>query len=199
MLNAKICSIRIVANPERMVIQEAKRAYTYLNLYGYNVDAIIVNRILPDLAGLKGSIFEQYVKSQKTYLEDIEESFQPLPIFKVEHQGEEVFGLELLQKIGKAIYGKTDANEIYHSESPFKVKEFDTYYKMSIYLPFIGQSEFDLEKFGDELIIAVNGRKKSVLLPRFANFLNLNGSAFEDSWLHIRLNKEKNEYIKMGK
>jgi arsenite/tail-anchored protein-transporting ATPase len=189
MLDPKVCSIRIVANPERMVIQEAKRAYTYLNLYGYNVDAVIVNRILPELAGVEGSIFEQYVKSQGKYLEDIEESFQPLPIFKVEHQGKEVFGLELLDKIGDAIYGDVNPEEIYHSENPFRVKEFDQFYKISMFLPFISDSDFGLDKFGDELVVEVNGRKKSVLLPRFANFLNLNGHAFEDSWLHIRLNK----------
>ena len=189
MLDPKICSIRIVVNPERMVIQEAKRAYTYLNLYGYNVDAVIVNRVLPDLAGVKGSIFEQYVKSQVKYLEDIEESFQPLPIFKVEHQGKEVFGLELLDKIGSAIYGAVNPQEIYHSENPFKVKEFDQYYRISLFLPFITDSEFELNKFGDELIVEINGRKKSVLLPRFANFLNLDGHTFKDSWLHIRLNK----------
>lgn len=189
MLNPEVCSIRIVANPERMVIQEAKRAYTYLNLYGYNVDAVVVNRILPELAGTAGSVFEQYVKSQGQYLQDIEESFQPLPIFKVEHQGQEVFGLELLDKIGSAIYGDRDPAEIYHNESPFSVTEFDTYYKVSMYLPFIGESDFDLKKYGDELIITISGRKKSVLLPRFANFLQLEGHAFQDSWLHIRLMK----------
>jgi arsenite-transporting ATPase len=104
MLNPEICSIRIVANPERMVIQEAKRAFTYLNLYGYNVDAVIVNRILPKMAGGAGSVFEQYVQSQDKYLQDIEESFQPLPIFKVPHQGTEVFGLDLLEQIGNTIY-----------------------------------------------------------------------------------------------
>lgn len=189
MLDPKVCSIRIVANPERMVIQEAKRAYTYLNLYGYNVDAVVVNRILPELAGAEGSVFEQYAKSQGKYLADIEESFQPLPIFKVQHQGQEVFGLELLNKIGEAIYADKNPAEIFHSESPFKVEEFDDYYKISMYLPFIGASEFDLEKFGDELVISVGGRKKSVLLPRFANFLQLSGHAFEDNWLHIRLKK----------
>jgi arsenite-transporting ATPase len=189
MLNPEVCSIRIVVNPEHMVIREAKRAYTYLNLYGYNVDAVIINRILPELAGGVGSVFEQYVKSQGKYLADIEESFQPLPIFKVEHQGKEVFGLELLDKIGIAIYGDKSPDDIYHNESPFQVKEYDDYYKISMYLPFIGASEFGLEKFGDELMIAVNGRKKSVLLPRFANFLKLEGHAFEDSWLHVRLKK----------
>lgn len=189
MLNPEVCSIRIVANPERMVIQEAKRAYTYLNLYGYNVDAVVVNRILPELAGAAGAVFEQYVKSQGNYLEDIEESFQPLPIFKVEHQGQEVFGLELLDKIAIAIYQELNPAEIFHKESPFKVEEYDDYYKISMFLPFIGQSEFDLEKHGDELIIGVGGRKKSVLLPRFANFLALDGHAFNESWLHIRLRK----------
>jgi arsenite-transporting ATPase len=189
MLNPEICSIRIVANPERMVIQEAKRAYTYLNLYGYNVDAVVVNRILPELAGGVGSVFEQYVQSQSKYLQDIEESFQPLPIFKVEHQGQEVFGLELLEKIGMAIYKEVDPAEIFHKESPFKVEEFSTYYKASMYLPFIGAEEFTLEKYGDELMISIGGRKKSVFLPRFANFLDLDGHDFKDSWLHIRLKK----------
>ena len=189
MLNSDVCSIRIVANPEQMVIQEAKRAYTYLNLYGYNVDAIVVNRILPELAGGVGSIFEQYVQSQGKYLADIEESFQPLPIFKVEHQGKEVFGLALLEQIGRAIYGEKDPAAIYHNESPFKVKEFSDYYKISMYLPFMQASEFSLEKFGDELVITAHGRKKSILLPRFANFLQLSGHAFEDAWLHIRLKK----------
>jgi arsenite-transporting ATPase len=189
MQDPEICSIRIVANPERMVIQEAKRAYTYLNLYGYNVDAVVVNRILPELAGGVGSVFEQYVQSQGKYLQDIEESFQPLPIFKVEHQGREVFGLELLEKIGTAIYKERDPAEIYHKESPFKVEEYPDYYKVSMYLPFIGAEEFSLEKYGDELMISIGGRKKSVLLPRFANFLELDGHAFNESWLHIRLKK----------
>ncbi|BDS14600.1 ArsA family ATPase [Aureispira anguillae] len=189
MLNPEVCSIRIVANPERMVIQEAKRAYTYLNLYGYNVDGIIVNRILPDLAGGVGSVFEQYVKSQGKYIEDIEESFQPLPIFKVQHQGQEVFGLALLEKIATAIYQELNPADIFHKESPFKVQEYPDYYKISMYLPFIGQAEFGLEKYGDELLISVGGRKKSVLLPRFANFLKLDGHAFDNSWLHIRLKK----------
>lgn len=189
MLDPKICSIRIVANPERMVIQEAKRAYTYLNLYGYNVDAIVVNRILPELAGGAGSVFEQYVQAQGSYLADIEESFQPLPIFKVEHQGQEVFGLELLEQIAHSIYKERDPAEVYHNENPFRVEEFSDYYKISMFLPFIGAAQFSLEKYGDELVLALPGRKKSILLPRFANFLKLDGHSFENSWLHIRLKK----------
>ena len=119
MLNPEICSIRIVANPERMVIQEAKRAFTYLNLYGYNVDAVIVNRILPETLGVEGGVFQKYVQAQSTYLQDIDESFQPLSIFKVQHLGEEAFGLDLLNGIGTAIYGAQNPAEIFHNEKKF--------------------------------------------------------------------------------
>jgi arsenite/tail-anchored protein-transporting ATPase len=189
MLDPTVCSIRIVANPERMVIQEAKRAYTYLQLYGYNVDAIIVNRILPEEMGVSGSVFEKYVKSQGEYLQEIEESFSPLPIFKVEHVGEEVFGLELLDQIGRKIYGDLDPKKIFHRESPFAVKEEKEHYVISMHLPFITSSDFALNKYGDELVINIGGRRKSVFLPRFANYLELDGHDFKDSWLHVKLKK----------
>lgn len=189
MLDPTVCSIRIVANPERMVIQEAKRAYTYLQLYGYNVDAIIVNRILPEEMGGAGSVFEKYIKSQAEYLQEIDESFSPLPIFKVQHLGQEVFGMELLDKIGRSIYGELDPKKIFHRESPFAVKEEKDHYVISMHLPFIGSSDFKLNKYGDELVINLGGRRKSVFLPRFANYLELDGHEFKDNWLKVKLRK----------
>jgi arsenite-transporting ATPase len=192
MLDPSVCSIRIVANPERMVIQEAKRAYTYLQLYGYNVDAIIVNRILPEEMGGAGSVFEKYIKSQAEYLQEIDESFSPLPIFKVQHVGQEVFGLELLDKIGRSIYGELDPKKIFHRESPFAVIEEKHHYVISMHLPFIGSSDFKLNKYGDELVINLGGRRKSVFLPRFANYLELDGHEFKDNWLKVKLRKSGN-------
>jgi arsenite-transporting ATPase len=192
MLDPSVCSIRIVANPERMVIQEAKRAYTYLQLYGYNVDAIIVNRILPEEMGGAGSVFEKYIKSQAEYLQEIDESFSPLPIFKVQHVGQEVFGLELLDKIGRSIYGELDPKKIFHRESPFAVIEEKHHYVISMHLPFIGSSDFKLNKYGDELVINLGGRRKSVFLPRFANYLELDGHEFKDNWLKVKLRKGRN-------
>ncbi|MEO1438132.1 MAG: TRC40/GET3/ArsA family transport-energizing ATPase, partial [Bacteroidota bacterium] len=151
MINPEICSIRIVANPERMVIQEAKRAYTYLQLYGYNVDGIVVNRILPKGAG--GTLFEKYLKDQKLYLEEIEETFSPLPIFKVGHLGQEVFGLDLLEQIGDSLYHNQDPITIFHQENPFEVIEEGAHYIIKLRLPFIKHGDFTLDKFGDELII----------------------------------------------
>ena len=189
MLDPSICSIRIVVNPEKMVIQEAKRAYTYLQLYGYQVDVIIVNRILPEGMGLENSVFQKYVSSQKDYLQEIEESFSPLPIFKVKHLGQEVFGLDLLDKIGDEIYQEKDPKQFFYKGNPYSVKEEKNHYIISIHLPFIENNDFKLDKFGDELVIHLAGKRKTIFLPRFANYLELDGFDFSNSSLHVRLKK----------
>lgn len=189
MLDPKVCSIRIVANPERMVVQEAKRAYTYLQLYGYNVDAVIVNRILPTEAGAAGSVFEKYVQSQAKYLAEIDDSFAPVPILKVAHQGQEVFGLELLEGISQSLYSEHGAAEIMHQQNPFEVSETDKSYTISVRLPFIEGEEFEVQKYGDELIINLNNRRKSVFLPRFANFLTMQSYQYQSPFLRVVLLK----------
>lgn len=189
MLDPEVCSIRIVANPEHMVIQEAKRAYTYLQLYGYNVDAVLVNRILPDEAGAEGSVFERYVQSQRKHLHEIEDSFSHLPVLRARHLGEEVFGLELLERIGQTFYGERNPRDIFHRENPFEVSESDRHYTIGLHLPFIGKDRYVLNKFGDELVLDVNNRRKSIFLPRFASFLEMDGHDYSGGWLRVRLKK----------
>ncbi|MEO0895700.1 MAG: ArsA family ATPase [Bacteroidota bacterium] len=187
MINPDITSIRLVANPERMVIQEAKRAYTYLQLYGYNVDGVVVNRVLPQQED--GSFFSDYYQAQQKHLQDIEESFQPLPVFKVMHQGKEVFGLELLQKIGEAIYQNIDPTLIFHNENPYQIREEKGDYHLSIKLPFLKDKAYKLEKYGDELVIDIGNRRKNIFLPRFANFLTLYHHEYKNSSLKVVLKK----------
>lgn len=186
-INPELTSIRIVANPERMVVQEAKRSYTYLQMYGYNVDAVIVNRVLPEVA--REGWFAKYLEGQDKYMEEINESFSPLPILTVGHLGQEVFGLELLEKIGDQVYGDLDPTAIFHNESPFQVKEDKDAYEISIRLPFVTEEEFSLQKFGDELVIDISNRRRNIFLPRFANFLKLESYRFEAPWLRVKLTK----------
>ena len=186
-LDPEITSIRIVTNPERMVIKEAQRAYTYLQLYGYNVDAIIVNRVLPDDAG--GETFKSYLKSQKQYLQDIEENFSPIPIFKVAHQGQEVFGTDLLDKIGDAMYKGIDPVAVLHLDKPFEFIENSEGYFVKVRVPFVTEKDIELKKFGDELVIDLGNRRKSIMLPRFATFLKLKEYRFQAPWLVISLIK----------
>lgn len=187
-LDTSQTSIRLVANPERMVVQEAKRAYTYLQLYGYNVDALITNRILPEEAS--GSFFDQYLADQKAHMEDIEESFVGLPKLRVGHLGKEVFGVEMLQAIGDKLYGDEDPAKIMFSESPVQIEEGEGFYTIRLKIPFIEEEDFSIQKFGDEIVIDIGNRRKTVFLPRFANFLQMQGHRYEAPWLEVELSKE---------
>lgn len=186
-LNPEITSIRIVTNPEKMVIREAKRAYTYLQLYGYNVDAVVINRILPQKAG--GDTFKYYIQSQKKYIAEIEESFDPIPVLKVKHQGQEVFGQALLNKIGASVYKGLNAADVLYLDKPFEVIENSKGYFFKTKLPFITEKEIELKKFGDELVINLGNRRKSVMLPRFASYLKLEEYRFQAPWLVVSLIK----------
>lgn len=186
-LDPEVASIRIVTNPERMVIKEARRAYTYLQLYGYNVDAVVINRILPEQN--VGEAFKYYINAQKKYIEEIEEAFQPLPILKVKHQGQEVFGMKLLDKIGTSVYRGKKAADVLHMDKPFEVVENKKGYFFKTKLPFVVEDEISLKKFGDELVIDLGSRRKSLMLPRFASFLKLEEYRFQAPWLVISLVK----------
>ena len=184
-LDPEVASIRIVTNPERMVIKEAKRAYTYLQLYGYNVDAVVINRILPKNAG--GDTFKYYIESQEKYIKEIEESFNPIPVLKVKHQGQEVFGTKLLKKVGTSVYGQTNPAKVLHMDKPFEVVENEKGYFFKTKLPFVKEQEIELKKFGDELVIDLGNRRKSLMLPRFASFLKLEEYRFKAPWLVVSL------------
>jgi arsenite/tail-anchored protein-transporting ATPase len=186
-LDPEVCSIRIVTNPERMVIKEACRAYTYLQLYGYNVDAVIINRILPENAG--GGVFQNYLDAQTQYIHEIEESFSPIPVLKVKHQGREVFGTELLDKIGDSVYEDKNPAAVLHLDKPYELIENGDGYFFKTKLPFVTEKEIELKKFGDELVIDLGNRRRSIMLPRFAGFLKLEEYRFQAPWLVVSLVK----------
>ena len=182
-----ICSIRLVTNPEKMVINESKRAYTYLNLYGYNVDAVIINRIIED--DRSDSLFSNYIKSQKFYIKDIEESFAELPIFKAKHLGEEIFGLDKLQNFADTLYQKTKPELVLHNESPYKLEQTDNGYVLKIKLPFLKDKKYTINKFGDEIVLQIANQRKNIFLPRFVNFYKLSDHEYNAPWLNVSLIK----------
>jgi arsenite-transporting ATPase len=180
----EICSIRLVVNPERMVLNESKRAYTYLSLYGYNVDAVLVNRIFGDAdSGTLGD----YIKSQEKYLDDIQEVFLGMPILRVMHQGGEVFGTEALHKVSEELYGKLDPAEVLYRDEPYKFEKDGDGYLLRIKVPFIKDKQYALQKYGDEVVIQLGNRRKNLFLPRFVNFYELDRYHYEHPWLIIHL------------
>ena len=179
-------SIRLVMNPEKMVIEEARRAYTYLQLYGYGVDSVIVNRVLPAEEVPDNSFFEGYVTSQRRYLEEIEQSFSPLPILRVPHLGQEVFGAERLDRIADAMYEDGDPTAVLHDEPTVQVREDDDAYVMDLRLPFVDDEAVEVRHRGDQLVVQVANQRRNYILPNFLTYYTLAGHTLDDEGLHVR-------------
>ncbi|MCS3758196.1 ArsA family ATPase [Salinibacter ruber] len=179
-------SIRLVTNPEKMVIEEARRAFTYLQLYGYGVDSVVVNRVLPEDEVPAASFFEGYVESQREYLEEIEQSFRPLPILQVPHLGEEVFGAERLGRIGDAMYAERNPTDVFYDEPTFTVEEDGDAYVLNLRLAFATEADVDVRQLGDQLVVQVVNQRSNVILPNFLNYYHMTSAALEEGWLRVR-------------
>lgn len=153
MWNKDIVSMRIVTTPEKIVIKETKRNFSYLHLYNYNVDAIIVNKLYPKEA-LEG-YFYKWIKNQKDAIEDIKDSFKGIPIFYLELQKHELRTINLLKEVSKKIYGNTDPYNILFRNTIFSEAVEDNKQVFRILLPFFDINDMELLQKGEELTLII--------------------------------------------
>ncbi len=179
-----ITSIRIVVNPEKMVIKEAQRSFTYLNVYNFNVDAIVVNRVMPEI--VSDDYFKGWKDIQKKYMEMIKESFAPLPIFKAPLFENEIVGSEMLERLGAEVFGDRDPVRIEYNIRTQEIIKENGGYVLAIRMPFAEKKEVSLSQKADELIIRVGNIKRTVTLPRTLLSYSVKGAKFEDEVLRIR-------------
>ncbi len=156
-------SVRLVVNPERMVIAEARRTYTYLSLFGYRVDAVIANRMLPD--AVADPWFERWKELHVEHLKTIEDSFAPLPVLKVDLASDELVGVAALRGFADRVYGDLDAASILFSGQPLKITRRAGRTTMSLELPFADRDELELGRRGDELLVKVGPYRRAITLP----------------------------------
>jgi arsenite-transporting ATPase len=160
----KTTSMRLVLNLEKMVIKEAQRAYTYLNLYDYHTDAVIVNRVLPE-AGT-GKFFDGWRKAQWRYEEMVREAFDPLPILEAPMFEQEVVGEEMLGRLGDAIFADVDPTALLQHSRPQRMERDGKDYVLCLDLPFAAKDEIDLVQRENELFVKVGPYKREISLPR---------------------------------
>jgi len=176
-------SIRLVINPEKMVIKEAQRAFTFFNFFGYTVDLIIVNRLIPD--EVKDDYFSHWKTIQENYQQIIQDTFSPIPIFSSELFNQEVIGIDLLQKMARIVYGEKDPAQIFFSQKPVTIEKVDGGYVLSMSLPFVEKKDLDLFQKGEELVIKAGNFKRNILLPRILLHYSIKGAKFEKERLRI--------------
>jgi arsenite/tail-anchored protein-transporting ATPase len=178
-----VTSARLVVNPERLVVAEARRTFTYLSLFGYHVDAVIANRILP--RELDHPWMTQWRATQSAHLDVIAETFAPLPILEAELANEEVVGMPALSLFAKQLYGETDvAARLSHTE-PFTVDAEGDALLLSVQLPFTDQNDVRLGRTGDELVLTVGPHRRALMLPDSLVRRDVAGARFVDDRLVV--------------
>jgi arsenite-transporting ATPase len=184
LVDEKRSSVRLVVNAEKMVIAEARRTYTYLSLFGYRVDAVIANRIIPD--HVTDPYFVKWKEIQAEHLTTIRDSFQPVPILTARLFDQEIIGGDLLEQLGQEVYGESEGSEILHRDQPIRVRKRGAYYVLSMRLPFADREDLDIYRKGDELYVRVGSYKRNLILPHALQRLDIRQARFVEEGLEIR-------------
>jgi arsenite-transporting ATPase len=162
--DSKVTTVRLVTNPEKVVLKETQRAFAYFCLYGLTIDAVIVNRILPH--EVRDNFFTAWKDTQERWVQSIEEFFAPVPVWKVPLFQDEVLGIERLETLGRALYGSRDPAKCFFADAPYHFRKVDGNYQVHLRLPFVASEDINLHKKLDELVIRVGGFKRYVSLPQ---------------------------------
>jgi arsenite-transporting ATPase len=156
-------SIRLVTNPERMVIKEAQRTFTYLNLYGYLTDAIVVNRVFPH--EVDGSYFSAWRELQGRQVELVREAFDPVPVLLCPFFEQEVMGEAMLDRMSEVLFAQHRPESLLYEDvsQQLVMNEIDA--RLKLHVPFVEKGEIELKKIGIELVVRVGGYKRNIMLP----------------------------------
>jgi arsenite-transporting ATPase len=177
-------SVRLVTNPEKMVIKESLRAHAYLSLYNVATDMVVANRIIPDQ--VTDPFFQRWKENQQQYRHEIHENFRPLPVKEVPLYSEEMCGMEALNRLKETLYGDEDPTQVYYKETTLRVVQEQDQYSLEVYLPGIPKSQVELTKTGDELNIRIGNHRRNLVLPQALAALQPAGAKMEEDYLKIR-------------
>jgi len=176
-----------VMNPDRMVVKEAMRTFTYLNLYGYLTDAVVVNRVLPEEAA--EGYFAAWREAQEEHMELVTSAFAPVPILTAPWFPREVMGAEALDRLGDEVFGERHAAEVLHERLSQELSADNGRATLRLDLPFAERGDIQLKKIGLEVIVRVGPQKRTIMLPPTMASYATSGARFEDGALEVSFEK----------
>jgi arsenite/tail-anchored protein-transporting ATPase len=178
------CSIRLVVNPERLVVAEAERTATSLSLFGYAIDAVVVNRILP--AEVSDPYLATWKERHAAHLATVRTAFAPVPVLTAPLLADEPVGIDDLAQLGSEVYGDRDEQAVLHQQRPVTVEETPDGYVLRIALPFATKDDLEIHQAGGDLHLKVAGVKRAVPLPAALRRRAIGGASLADGWLEVR-------------
>ncbi len=179
------CTVRLVMNPDKMVIGEAMRTFTYLNLYGYLTDAVIVNRVFPSDVG---EYFAGWRRVQEEHLSLVRSAFSPVPVLCAPYFESEVLGAEMLDRLAGALFGGPgglDPASVLHDRLTQELRVSEDGAQLRLMLPFAHKGDISLKKIGLELIVGVDGQRRTIILPSALGAFQPTAATFEDGTLEV--------------
>ena len=177
-------TVRIVLNLEKMVVKEAKRAYTYLSLFGYVTDAVIVNRQLP--GDIHDVLFQKWQLIHKRYQAEVEQSFAGVPILNVPLFDSEVVGTKMLSRMATAVYGERDPATHFATTNPQRIDKDGADYVLTLKVPFVDRETVDLSRHNGELYVTVGNYRREISLPRVLARRDTTSATIADGELRVR-------------
>jgi arsenite-transporting ATPase len=182
-------SIRLVMNPDRMVIKEAMRTFTYLNLYGYLTDAVVVNRVFP--AELAEGYFAGWRANQQEQMELVRSAFSPVPILTAPYFEQEVVGGQMLDRLAEEAFAALEPHGMLHDDLSQELTSENGHATLRLPLPFADKGDIDLKKIGLEVVVRVGGQKRTIMLPQGLASYRPRGARFEDGALQVTFEREE--------
>ena len=181
--DASRASIRLVMTPDRMVIAEAMRTFTYLNLYGYLTDAVVVNREFPDDVG---AYFGGWREVQRERLEYVRSGFEPVPVLRAPYFEQEVIGAPMLDRLAEALFAREDPAAVLFDHLSQELTADGDSAELRLDIPFVDKADISLKKVGTELVVGVDGQRRTIVLPNALAAARPTGASFEDGRLVVR-------------
>jgi arsenite/tail-anchored protein-transporting ATPase len=176
-------SLRLVMNPDRMVIKESMRTFTYLNLYGYLTDAVVVNRVFPD--EVQDGYFAGWRAVQQEHMELVRSAFAPVPILTAPFFEQEVLGPEMLDRLGDELFADEDADAVLHEELSQELVAENGRATLRLPIPFVEKADIELKKIGLEVVVRVGPQKRTIILPAALAAYRPRAARFEDGALQV--------------
>jgi arsenite-transporting ATPase len=176
-------SLRLVMTPDRMVVSEAMRTFTYLNLYGYLTDAVVVNRVFPD--EVEGTYFGAWRAVQAEQLALVESGFSPVPILRAPYFEQEVIGGEMLDRLAGELFTEHEPGAVLHDRLAQELALEDGRAELRLDLPFARKGDVALRKIGLELVVRVDGQKRTIVLPGALASYKPTGASLKDGSLVV--------------
>jgi arsenite-transporting ATPase len=176
-------TVRLVMNPDRMVIKEAMRTFTYLNLYGYVTDAVVVNRVFPD--ELSEGYFAGWHGAQAEHMELVRSAFAPVPILTAPWFEREVVGPAMLDRLAEAVFEDLEPGAVLFEEVSQELVAENGTATLRVPLPFAEKGDIELKKIGPEVVVRVGGQKRTIILPSSLATYRAGSAKFEDGALEV--------------